>query len=90
MAVDSGTKTTSSWSLPNGVCPFSPRTPITVKGTRRMRIVRPIGSAPANSSRTTVPPTSATLAAERNSLGVMARPLATTQLRASKYSRVTP
>ena len=62
-AVLSGIRTTSSWSVPIRLWPLVSSSPITVKGTRLMRMVWSTGSAPPKSCFATVAPMRQTLAA---------------------------
>jgi hypothetical protein len=64
--------------------------PITAKGTFMIRICCPITGPAPNSSRATVAPRMTTLAAERISAGVKARPSASGQSRTSRKSSFTP
>jgi len=64
--------------------PFPSSTPITVKGTRRMRICWPIGSTPPNSCRATVWPIRHTLVAPATSVASNGPPAANDHWRTSK------
>jgi hypothetical protein len=63
-AVESGIRMTSSWSVPIRLWPWFSSSPITVKGTRLMRMVWSTGSAEPKSCFATVEPIRQTLAAE--------------------------
>ncbi len=78
-AVVTGTRTMSSWSLPMGFVPISPRTPTTTMGTFLTRRVFPIGSSPPKRLSTMVFPTTQTLVALLTSWSVKTVPDPTAQ-----------
>ena len=90
-AVEIGISTTSSWSWPTMLWPLRSSTPTTSCGTWRMRTVSPTGIGLAEQAARHG-------LAEQHDLGgrvdvlrlEQPRPSATAQLRATRYSGVTP
>ena len=76
--------------MPISDCPFVASTPITVNGTRLMRITWPTGSVPPKSSRATVVPMMQTLPAPETSAASNPLPAAMGHSRACRYSGVVP
>ena len=76
LAVESGTRMTSSWSCPQADWPFGSRTPATVNGTFLIRMVWPTASVSPKRLRQTVSPRTATLLAASTSSGPNILPLA--------------
>ncbi len=89
--VESGTKTTSSWSEPKSDGPFRAATPTTSKGTLSTRTSCPTGFAYAPKRfSATVAPSTATLAPRATSSGPKKVPRPTDQLRSLNNAGVVP